>query len=475
MSQNVPEEGLRSRAPFGVVALVVLGSMVVLMAGLQSIAGIFGPAFLAFSLVIALRPLRLWLMDRGLPGWVSGVFVALLLYAILLAIIGSMGVSVVALVETLPDYSAQFQELYRQLQGWMSQLGLTETDLGSTALNYLQPERIISAATTVLSGLSEAGSQMFVLIMVVAFLMIDSIIISGRRGEVLAAKPGLGQAFEDFSRRTSKYWVVNTVFGAIVAALDTVALMILGVPLAFTWGVFAFVTNYIPNIGVVIGLIPPALLGLLSGGVPMAIWVIVIFSVINFVAQAVIQPKVTGDAVGLNTTITFVSLIFWAAIIGPLGAILAVPLTLFFKALLVDSAPRSRWLGVIFDSRGKPNDLRWTTEMLRDEGRVSLRRAYGRGPGFEEEQERNRRARRQVEAAQERGNPDAAAQPESPVPAGPGAGGPAEAPEAAAAPWKPAASDRAGGAASSEGPAAPAEGSESPEKDSAEDDAGRDR
>ena len=474
MSQNVSEEGIRSRAPLGVVALVVLGSLVVLMAGLQSIAGIFGPAFLAFSLVIALRPLRLWLMDRGLPGWVSGVFVALLLYAILLAIIGSMGVSVVALVETLPDYSAQFQELYRQLQGWMSQLGLTETDLGSTALNYLQPDRIISAATTVLSGLSEAGSQMFVLIMVVAFLMIDSIIISGRRGEVLAAKPGLGQAFEDFSRRTSKYWVVNTVFGAIVAALDTVALMILGVPLAFTWGVFAFVTNYIPNIGFVIGLIPPALLGLLSGGVPMAIWVIVIFSVINFVAQAVIQPKVTGDAVGLNTTITFVSLIFWAAIIGPLGAILAVPLTLFFKALLVDSDPRSRWLGVVFDSRGKPNDLRWTTEMLRDEGRVSLRRAYGRGPGFEEEQERNRRARRQVEAARERGNPDAAAQPASPVPAGPGAGGVAEAPEAAAAPWNPAASDRAGGA-SSEGSADPAEGSGPPEMGSTADDADRER
>ncbi|WP_129660707.1 AI-2E family transporter [Rothia halotolerans] len=467
MSQNVPEEGIRSRAPLGVVALVVLGSMVVLMAGLQSIAGIFGPAFLAFSLVIALRPLRLWLMDRGLPGWVSGVFVALLLYAILLAIIGSMGVSVVALVESLPGYSAQFQELYRQLQDWMAQLGLTETDLGSTALNYLQPERVISAATTVLSGLSEAGSQMFVLIMVVAFLMIDSIIISGRRGEVLAAKPGLGQAFEDFSRRTSKYWVVNTVFGAIVAALDTVALMILGVPLAFTWGVFAFVTNYIPNIGFVIGLIPPALLGLLSGGVPMAIWVIVIFSVINFVAQAVIQPKVTGDAVGLNTTVTFVSLIFWAAIIGPLGAILAVPLTLFFKALLVDSDPRSRWLGVVFDSRGKPNDLRWTTDMLRDEGRVSLRRAYGRGPGFEETRERNLRDRRAVEAAQEQGNPDAAAQPESPVPAAPGAGSATGASEASPAPGVPGTAGRAGGgAASAEGAADPADGPSGPEEGS---------
>ncbi|MDN5604868.1 AI-2E family transporter [Rothia sp. HC945] len=371
--------------PLGVVALVALAALVVFMGGLKFISEIFGPMFLAYSLVVAVRPMRLWLADRKVPRWLSTVLVALFLYAILLAIIGSMVVSVLQLVETLPNYSGKFATLYQQTRHLLSDYGLSETDVGDSLLEYLQPSRILSAATTVLSGLSSAGSQLFVLVMVMAFLFIDATIIPGRRSEIASAKPGLGQAYADFSHRTSKYWVVNTVFGAIVAVLDTIALMILGVPLAFTWGVFSFVTNYIPNIGFVIGLIPPALLGLLAGGPATAIWVVVLYSVINFVAQSVIQPKVTGDAVGLNTTVTFVSLIFWSAIVGPLGAILAVPLTLFFKAMFIDSDPRSRWIGVAFDSRGKPNDLRWSEQLVHEDGRYSLRKTYGPEPGEDAE------------------------------------------------------------------------------------------
>lgn len=363
--------------PFGAVAVLVVAGVVVTMAGLRSVASIFGPSFLAFSLVVAVRPIRLWLIDRRVPRWLAGSLVAVFLYAILLAIIGSMGVSVVALVEKLPGYSGKFAEIYAQLQDLLQQWGVSQTDLGDNLLKLAEPSRIVSTLTAILSGLSAVGSQLFVLVMVLAFLMIDSMVITGRRGELLRANTGLGQAFEDFSRRTSKYWVVNTVFGAIVSVFDVVALMVLGVPLAFTWGVFAFVTNYIPNVGFVIGLVPPALLGLLEGGPSTAVWVVVLFSVINFVAQSVIQPKITGDAVGLNTTVTFLSLMFWSAVIGPLGAILAVPLTLFFKAFLIDADPRSRWIGIAFDSRGKPADLRWTVSRMKSAGRISLREAYG--------------------------------------------------------------------------------------------------
>ena len=70
------------------------------------------------------------------------------------------------------------------------------------------------------------------------------------------------------------------------------------------------------------------------------------YVVVNFIASMVIQPKVTGDAVGLNITTTFISLVFWSIIIGPLGAILAVPLTLFCKGIFFDADPRTRWLSI---------------------------------------------------------------------------------------------------------------------------------
>ena len=116
-------------------------------------------------------------------------------------------------------------------------------------------------------------------------------------------------------------------------------------PGAFVWGVLAFVTNFIPNIGFVIGVIPPAIIGLLEGGPGLMLAVIVLYSVINFVIQSIIQPKYQADALGLTTTLTFLSLVFWAWVLGPLGAMLALPLTLLLKALFVDVDPRSQWLG----------------------------------------------------------------------------------------------------------------------------------
>jgi AI-2 transport protein TqsA len=157
----------------------------------------------------------------------------------------------------------------------------------------------------------------------------------------------LVEALTGFAAAARQYVVVSTVFGLIVALVDVAALYWLDVPLPWLWGLLAFITNYIPNIGFVLGLIPPVLLALLQGGVRQAVLVIVAYSVINFMIQSLLQPKFVGDAVGLSITLTFLSLVFWTFVIGPLGALLAVPLSLFVKALLVDADPNSRWLDLL--------------------------------------------------------------------------------------------------------------------------------
>ena len=101
-----------------------------------------------------------------------------------------------------------------------------------------------------------------------------------------------GHAIGSFVQGTRNYLVVSTVFGAIVAVIDAVALALLGLPSVVLWGLISFVTNYIPNIGFILGVIPPALIGLLQGGPQLMIAVIVVYSGINFVIQSLIQPRV---------------------------------------------------------------------------------------------------------------------------------------------------------------------------------------
>ena len=197
-------------------------------------------------------------------------------------------------------------------------------------------------SVALLASISGLASNFVFLLALLLFLGVESGGASDRLASIAVDRPRITEALAHFAWGTRQYLLVTTVFGLIVAVLDWIALAILGIPLATTWALLSFITNYIPNVGFIIGVVPPALLGLLTGGPQLMLIVIVVYCVLNFVVQSIIQPRFIGDAVGLSVTVTFVALVFWAWLIGPLGAILAIPLTLLSKALLVDVDPRAQ-------------------------------------------------------------------------------------------------------------------------------------
>ena len=211
------------------------------------------------------------------------------------------------------------------------------------ALGSIDMSAVVGAVAGLFEqALTAVGALVFVLATTL-FMCVDASGLPARL-EASGQTPALGGAMGDFARNTRSYLVVTTVFGFIVAVIDTGALWLLGVPLPVVWGLLAFITNYIPNIGFIIGLIPPVLLALLVGGPGLAVLVIVVYSVVNLVLQSLVQPVFVGDAVGLSVTVSFLSVfVLGRAIIGPLGAVLAVPLSLFVYALVLGQDPDRRW------------------------------------------------------------------------------------------------------------------------------------
>ena len=140
-------------------------------------------------------------------------------------------------------------------------------------------------------------------------------------------------------------------------------------------GVLAFITNFIPNIGFIIGLVPPALLALLTGGWQLALAVVVVYCVLNMVIQSLVQPRFVGDSVGLSATVTFLALLFWAWVLGPLGALLAIPMTLLVKAVLVDPDSRAQWVEALLgaepstpkDPKSKKDERKHAEDVHRSE------------------------------------------------------------------------------------------------------------
>ncbi|MBB1034114.1 AI-2E family transporter [Dietzia sp. CQ4] len=324
------------------VTVVSLAAAFVVLWGISQHANMVMPAFLALNLVIAAQPLQRLLERAGLPRWGGMIIVLLVLYLLLAALVGMLVWALWIAAEEIPRYQDKFVELYEQTIEFLGRFGVSE-DQVSSSLAGVDPGTVIGTVQNVAGQLSSAGGQLTVLVIALTFLVFDVPGITRRREVIARQRPRLADALSSFTDGVKSYWIVSTIFGLIVAVIDVIALMIIGVPLALVWGVLAFVTNYIPNIGFVLGLVPPALFALLTGGPVDAIWVVVIYSVVNLVIQSFIQPKFTGDAVGLTPTVTFLSLVFWASVAGALGAILAVPLTLAVKAFLVDADPRMTW------------------------------------------------------------------------------------------------------------------------------------
>jgi predicted PurR-regulated permease PerM len=334
--------------------LLTMAAVVIVVAGLKAASGIVGPLMLALALTIVFHPMRERL-ERRLPSWAASVVVLLCAYVLVLLLIVSLAVAVGRLAVLVPTYAPEINGYVKDAGDWLQDAGVGQEQVDA-ATDAVDSGRLVGLATNVLSSALNILSGLLFLVTLLLFLAFDSAQVRALAVGARADHAGFVDAMSSFARGTRSYLGVSAVFGLIVAVIDTGLLWALGVPAAFVWGVLAFVTNFIPNIGFVIGLVPPALIALLDSGPGLMVAVIVIYSVVNLVIQSVIQPKVVGDAVGLSTTLTFLSLVFWAWILGPIGALLAVPMTLFFKAVLVEMDPAANWVGPLVSGRpeGRP-------------------------------------------------------------------------------------------------------------------------
>lgn len=341
-----PSPGMKSK--FLPVVLGIAG-IVIAMAGLRAVADIVTPVFLALNFVIVAFPVQAWLVRHHVPRALAATLVCVGILTGLAAFFWSLGWALALLIEKLPDYQPQYVELYNVLLRNLDKGGISEEQL-LNSMKKVDPNQLADFAATVLAGLQGTVTLVGLTVTAVLFILMDTVGIERRIRVATEHHSALLTALDSFTVGVRKYWMVSTVFGLIIAVLDVGALWIIGVPLALVWGLLSFVTNYIPNIGFVIGLVPPMLLALLDGGVWKALIVCIAYWVLNFVVQSLIQPKVAGDAIGVTATVSFVSLLFWGYVLGLAGALVALPATLLVKAILVDGDPAARWVNVLIAS-----------------------------------------------------------------------------------------------------------------------------
>jgi predicted PurR-regulated permease PerM len=145
------------------------------------------------------------------------------------------------------------------------------------------------------------------------------------------------------------FFVARAVLGAVMATGAAIWLALLGQDLVLFWAIVAFFFSFVPSVGLILSMVGPALIALVTQGWQTALLVVLGYSAINVVVDYVIQPRMMARELNLSPLVVFVSLLLWAALLGPIGALLAIPMTLGVQILLAGFED-SRWVALLLSN-----------------------------------------------------------------------------------------------------------------------------
>ena len=311
--------------------LYALVAVALILGAMKAAAGFLVPALLALFIAIVSAQPMYWMIERGLPRWFSILIVVIILLIISSTFPLVISGSFVEFTQQLPFYEKKAQSLIEQSTTWMNDFGVGEMLPGlfdpAEALGYVQ--RFLAAMGGILS-------RYFLILLLVIFILVD-VPRSLNYGNSAAGQ---------ITRTIQHYFAIKTFTSFLTGLAIAVWLMILDVQYPMLWGFLAFLFNFVPNIGSVIASLPALFLATIFQGYGVALIVMIGYVVINVGISNGLEPRILGQQLGLRFVWIFLSLILWGWILGPVGMLLAVPLTMTLRIVL-ENHRSSEWIALI--------------------------------------------------------------------------------------------------------------------------------
>jgi len=242
----------------------------------------------------------------------------------------------------LPQYQQKIASEWSYVFRWLNEQGIS---VDESIKEMINPQAAVGLVSSILKGFGNVLTNSFLIILTVIFILIEAAEIS-RKVLLLNSQVISGEKVfsEEFVENLRNYMSMKTLISILTGVIIGIALWLIGVDYPVLWGVLAFMLNFVPNIGSIIAAVPAVLLSSVQLGMVPALLVALVYLLVNIIIGSVIEPRYMGDGLGLSTLVVFVSLVFWGWILGPVGMLLSVPLTITVK-LALDSKPETRQFG----------------------------------------------------------------------------------------------------------------------------------
>ncbi len=330
--------------------LFVMACFVVVVAGMRAAESILVPFLLSLFIAVICTPPLIWMRDKGIPNGIAMLIVIssiIVVGVILGAIVGS---SISDFRQDLPQYQVRLSELTASLFSNLQSLGLS-IDIEQMRGSF-NPAAALSMAGNTLAQFGNMMTNAFLILLTVIFILAEEVGFTEKL-KALGNTDKTLAAIDMFTSGVNQYVAIKTAMSLLTGFVILVWLWVLGVDYFVLWGMLAFLLNFVPTLGSIIAAVPAVLLAIVQLGVGDALLAALGFVLVNFVVGNVLEPRVMGKGLNLSALVVFLSLVFWGWVLGPIGMLLSIPLTMTVKIAL-ESFEDTRWIGVIL---GAGSDL----------------------------------------------------------------------------------------------------------------------
>jgi len=322
---------------------IVMASVVIVLAGIKSASVVIVPFLLSLFIAIILSPLYNYFKSKGVADILS-VTLVITVFILFLAFIAKLvGTSVHDFSANINTYAQKLSVYYQLIAGYADSLGIgISTD---DIANLINMKQAMKFATSIIQNMGAMFTNGFIIILTVVFMLLESHYFV-KKVELIDEHKETMAHIETIFSKIKNYMVLKALISLLTGAIVWISLYFLGTDYAFLWAVLAFMLNFIPNIGSIIAAIPAVLITLVQLGGMSAFFVVILYTVINVVIGSIFEPKIMGKGLGLSTLIIFLSLMFWGWLLGVVGMLLSIPLTIMAK-IIFDANKNTRWIGIL--------------------------------------------------------------------------------------------------------------------------------
>ncbi|MDU2942770.1 AI-2E family transporter [Citrobacter braakii] len=316
----------------GLKIVIMLGMLVIILSGIRVAADIIVPFILALFIAVVLNPVVQRMVKLRIPRVIAVSLLIVIIVMLMVLLLAYLGTSLNELARTLPQYRSSLVIPLKNLEPWLQRAGIGVSV--DELVKYIDPNAAMTLVTNLLAQLSNAMSSIFLLLLTVVFMLQEVPQLPNKLKQMMSRPIEGMAAIQRAIDSVSHYLVLKTAISIVTGLVAWGMLAALDVRFAFVWGLLAFALNYIPNIGSVLAAIPPIAQVLVFSGLYDALVVFAGYLVINLVFGNILEPRIMGRGLGLSTLVVFLSLIFWGWLLGPVGMLLSVPLTIIVKIAL---------------------------------------------------------------------------------------------------------------------------------------------